>query len=187
MKNILLCVSGSISAYKTPSLANKLKNEGYNVKVVLTTSAEKFITKLSFSAQGFETFIDNDEWNSSNVLHIELLKWADSIVISPISANTLAKIANGIADNLLTSIIRAFNYNDKNIYLVPAMNTDMYNHKIINKHFHLIAEFKEETSTSHIVIVEPITKNLACGVTGIGAMAEIDTIVETINKIEYKR
>ncbi len=176
--NILLIVTGSISAYKAPSIANGLKTSGHNIKVVLTKSALKFITKLSFSAQGHKTYTDEDDWEYEGVLHIDLKDWADTVLVAPCTANTLAKISNGIADNLATNVLRA---NEGNNIFALAMNADMYIH-YITKH-----QIKILENTSNFFI-EPRTKKLACGVEGIGALASTKTIIEFINtKGQYEK
>ncbi len=172
---ILLIVTGSISAYKAPSIANALRAEGNEVKVVLTNSALKFITKLSFSAQGFETYTDEDDWNSERVLHIDLQQWADKVIIAPCSANTLAKIANGLANNLATNILRAQNKN-KPLFISLAMNTNMYNNEITIKHKLTVKEY------FNVLFIEPETKMLACGDVGIGALPNIKEIVLKIKE-----
>jgi len=176
MKNkILLIVTGSISAYKAPSIANALRTEGNEVKIVLTNSALKFITKLSFSAQGFETYTDEDDWNSNRVLHIDLQQWADKVLIAPCSANTLAKISNGLADNLATNILRA-QPKQKPLYIALAMNTEMYLKEITKRQILNIGE------DFNVYFIEPQSKVLACGDEGIGALANISEILITINK-----
>ena len=105
LSNILLCVSGSVSAYKAPSIANALSSNGHSVKVVLTSSALKFITKLSFSSQGYDVYVDEDDFATAGVLHISLIGWADKVLVAPMSANTLAKVSMGLADNLLSSAL----------------------------------------------------------------------------------
>ncbi len=173
--NILLIITGSISAYKSVSLANMIRQNGDNVKVVLTKSALQFIPKLSFSSQGIETYIDEDEWNNpNNVLHIELSQWCDICLIAPLTANTLGKIVNGIADNLATCCLIALNKN-KQIIIAPAMNTNMYENVVVQNNFKKIIEYFPT-----IKIVEPATKLLACGVEGKGALANLSDILNTI-------
>jgi len=158
MKNLLI-VTGSISAYKAPSIANGLRNSGNEVKVVLTDSAQKFITKLSFSSQGFETYTDEDDW----------------ALVAPCTANTLAKIANGIADNLASSILRA-RY-EKNVFSL-AMNTDMYENPVTEEH---IMRIRERSLGNYFI--QPESKKLACGVDGIGALPSTRTIVSYVNDL----
>lgn len=106
------------------------------------------------------------------VLHIELRKWADICLIAPLSANTLAKIANGLADNLLTSTLRAWDFS-KPICAAPAMNTYMWNHPVTLPQINLL-------ETWGYTVIYPISKKLVCGDTGVGAMADIDSLERTI-------
>jgi phosphopantothenoylcysteine decarboxylase len=129
--------------------------------------------------QSMEVLTDEDEWNpkftvgKDPVLHIELRKWADLLLIAPLSANTLAKIANGMCDNLLTSIVRCW-YPLKPILLCPAMNTYMWENPFTDKHLQLISTFP------YMKVITPMSKTLACGDTGIGAMALVEDIVSAV-------
>ena len=107
--------------------------------------------------------------------HVELRKWADVCVIAPCTANTLAKLANGISDNLLTSICRAWDFK-KPIIVAPSMNTFMYLHPITVQHIGVLQSWG-------YTIVPPIEKELACGDVGVGAMAEIDSIVKAVRQL----
>lgn len=119
---------------------------------------------------------DEDEWKcwreEKSVLHIELRKWADLMVIAPLDANTLAKMAGGICDNLLLCTTRAWDM-AKPLYFCPAMNTKMWEHPITNQHIQILK------SWGHLEI-DCISKTLFCGDTGLGAMADVNTIVRTI-------
>ncbi|ODV89584.1 hypothetical protein CANCADRAFT_4202 [Tortispora caseinolytica NRRL Y-17796] len=122
---------------------------------------------------------DNDEWRlfrnrNSPVLHIELRKWADILLIAPLSANTLAKVANGLCDNLLTSVIRAWNPQFK-ILVAPAMNTYMYSNPVTKRHLDVIRD-----QMPWIQIINPIEKVLVCGDIGMGGMAEWANIVDRL-------
>ena len=174
MKKILLIITGSISAYKGPSIANALRGQGYEVTIVLTKAALKFITKLSFSSQGFKTYTDEDDWIGERVLHIDLAKKNEKFLIAPCTANTLAKISNGFADNLATNIIRAIP-NNKKLYIALAMNTEMYKRKTTKK---TIKKLKKEFI--NVKFIKPESKKLACGDIGIGALAKIDNILKEI-------
>lgn len=174
-KNILLIVTGSISAYKAVSLANLIRKEN-NVKVVLTKSALNFIPKITFSSQGIETFVDEDEWiNPENVLHIELSKWCDICLIAPLTANTLGKIVNGMADNLATCSVIALE-KTKKLIVAPAMNTYMYENEFVQDNFNRLTRVLGD----RVKIVEPTSKMLACGVEGNGALANLSDIVKAI-------
>lgn len=120
---------------------------------------------------------DQDEWSqwtkmSDPVLHIELRKWADIFVIAPLDANTMSKIANGICDNLLTCVIRAWDMS-KTLLYCPAMNVHMYEHPITAEHLSKLDSFG-------YVRIDCVEKQLACGDVGLGGMATVDTIAERV-------
>jgi phosphopantothenoylcysteine decarboxylase len=175
MNNLILGITGSVATTLTPKLYNGLITSGYNVKIVATTPA------LYFLPPNFQIKIykDKDEWPQNGyhkndpVEHIEFRTWADILLIAPITANTLAKIANGICDNFLTCIIRAWPTH-KPLVLAPAMNTEMWTNTLTQHHINTI--FKHYPKTS---IISPVTKTLACGDTGIGAMANINDIINS--------
>ncbi|XP_020096699.1 phosphopantothenoylcysteine decarboxylase-like [Ananas comosus] len=172
---ILLAASGSVAAIKFESLC-RIFSEWAEVRAVATNSALHFIDKKALPSNVM-LFTDDDEWSSwkkigDGVLHIELRKWADIMIIAPLSANTLAKIAGGLCDNLLTCIVRAWDYN-KPLYVAPAMNTFMWNNPFTKRHLDTIGELG-------ITQIPPIAKWLACGDYGTGAMAEPSEIYTTI-------
>lgn len=171
--NVLLGVTGSIAAKLTPNLEMSLVSSSHVVKTVFTQCA----TRFSYSTQN--SYEDEDEWsyynNENQVLHIDLVKWADVFLIAPCTANTLAKIANGICDNLLTSCVKAWPRDKtRNIILAPAMNTEMWYNKITQDHINTLSYYNK------FDIIDPIEKKLYCGDIGIGAMAHIDDIVNSI-------
>ncbi|XP_058110046.1 phosphopantothenoylcysteine decarboxylase-like [Magnolia sinica] len=172
---ILLAASGSVAAIKFGSLCHSF-SEWAEVKAVATRSSLHFIDKASLPKDVI-LYTDEDEWSSwkkigDNVLHIELRKWADNMVIAPLSANTLGKIAGGLCDNLLTCIVRAWDFN-KPIYVAPAMNTFMWENPFTERHLKAISELG-------FTLIPPITKRLACGDYGNGAMAEPSVINNTV-------
>lgn len=123
-------------------------------------------------------FSDDDEWRlwrgrGDPVLHIELMRWATVMLIAPLDANTMAKVANGLADNLLTCIARAWPVRQKPFIVAPAMNTAMFNHPLTGQQLGQLAHFGCTT-------VEPIEKELMCGDIGRGAMALVETIVKAV-------
>ena len=128
-KKIIIAISASIAAYKAAFLVRLLVKAGANVKVIITPAAKEFVTPLTLSTLSknpvYSDFVlnKNGEWTN----HVELGLWADLMVIAPASANTIAKMANGIADNLVTSLFLAHAW-DKPYVIAPAMNTTMYKH-----------------------------------------------------------
>lgn len=165
--NILLGVSGSVAAIKTKELYDLLV-VSYNVKIITTKSGMNFVRNLN-GIDEMTIHQDDEDWKSwkskgDKVLHIELRKWADGMIIAPLSANTLAKIANGLCDNLLTCIVRAWDFK-KPLLLAPAMNTYMWKNPLTKKQLEICVDLG-------FTIVPPISKKLACGDVGEGAMAE---------------
>lgn len=172
---IILAASGSVAAIKFGILAHCLC-EWAEVKAVATKSALPFIDRMSLPGD-VKLYTDDDEWSSwrkigDNVLHIQLRQWAEVMVIAPLSANTLAKIAGGLCDNLLTCIVRAWDFN-KPLYVAPAMNTCMWNSPFTQRHLDALNELS-------IILIPPVTKKLACGDYGDGAMAEPALIDSTL-------
>ena len=178
---LLIGVTGSVAAMKLPLLLQQLvsKYEKIEIKVVLTSTSCHFID-LKGTPDNIIFYQDQDEWTSwkqlrDPILHIELRKWADIFLIAPLSANSLAKIANGLCDNLVTCIVRAWDPRDP-LLLAPAMNTLMWNNAVTKKHLDLISEYY-----ANFTVIPPMTKILACGDEGMGAMASVEAILEIID------
>ncbi|KAG9446322.1 hypothetical protein H6P81_012450 [Aristolochia fimbriata] len=172
---ILLAASGSVAAIKFGVLCKSFSEWG-EVKAVATNCALHFMDKSSLPRE-VTLYTDDDEWSSwkrigDEVLHIELRKWADIMVIAPLSANTLAKVAGGLCDNLLSCIVRAWDYS-KPLFVAPAMNTFMWKNPFTERHLLSISELG-------MSLIPPITKRLACGDYGNGAMAEPSQIFATV-------
>jgi phosphopantothenoylcysteine decarboxylase/phosphopantothenate--cysteine ligase len=163
-KNLLLGVTGSIAAYKAADLASKLAQEGAHVDVILTRSALQFITPLTFqSVTGRRAYTDEDLWGrEGHVRHIGLGKAADLLAIAPLSANTMAKLAHGIADNLLTVTALAASCP---LLLAPAMDGGMFAHPATQANL-------ETLQTRGAIVVGPAEGHLASGLAGIGRMVE---------------
>lgn len=163
-KTILLGVTGSIAAYKATDLASKLTQAGALVDVILTPSALQFITPLSFqSVTARRAYVESDLWGSQgHVLHIGLAHSADTLVIAPASANTIAKLAHGIADNLLTVTALAARCP---VMLAPAMDGGMFSHPATQANIHILRE-------RGVTIVGPAEGHLASGLSGVGRMVE---------------
>ena len=168
-KNILVGVTASIAIYKSLELIRLLIKAKANVKVIMTESSKNFVTPLTFEAISQNTVLheNSESWDkSSSYNHIDIGKWADVFVIAPCSANTINKISNGIADNLLTQTVLA--YPGKKI-IAPAANTNMIQNPITKKNLKNL-EFND------FAIVSSIVKELACKDVGDGAMALVEDI-----------
>ncbi|KAK8580904.1 hypothetical protein V6N13_143961 [Hibiscus sabdariffa] len=151
-------------------------SEWAEVKAVATKASLHFIDRASLP-KDLKLYTDEEEWSSwgkigDSVLHIDLRRWADIMVITPLSANTLGKIAGGLCDNLLTCVIRAWDYS-KPMFVAPAMNTFMWSNPFTEKHLMTIDELG-------ISLIPPVSKLLACGDYGNGAMAEPSQIHSTV-------
>jgi phosphopantothenoylcysteine decarboxylase/phosphopantothenate--cysteine ligase len=163
-KKILLGITGSIAVYKAADLASRLTQSGAQVDVVLTASAEKFVAPLTFqSVTGRRAYTDADLWgNEAHVLHVSLGKTADALVIAPCTANTIAKLAHGEADNLLTVLALAARCPT---LIAPAMDGGMYDHPATQEN---LGKLKERGVT----IIGPADGHLASGLIGKGRMTE---------------
>lgn len=168
-KNILLGVSGGIAAYKVLDLCSRLKKRGVNLKIIMTESATEFIKPLSFETMGrCQVYTDLFIGHHEQVHHIELAKWADVMLIAPASANTIAKMANGIADNFLLSTYLAC---DKDVIIAPAMNTNMLKSKATQRNL-------ETLNKDGVKIIKPEPGILACNTVGDGRLEEPSEIVD---------
>ena len=178
-KNILIGITGGIAAYKICSLIRLYKKAGANVRVVVTPSALNFVTKLTLQTlSNNEVYVENFEIDEYKPGHISLSDEADIFVIAPATANTISKIANGICDNLLTSIACAFR---KPILLAPAMNTGMWENQFVQDNINKLKK-------ADYNILEPESGYLACGVNGTGRMVEVEDIFEkTVEILSQKQ
>lgn len=173
-KKILLGISGSIAAYKSALLVRLLVKEEADVKVIMTESAKDFITPLTLSTLSKNPVLssftkgDSGEWNS----HVELGLWADVMIIAPASANTLAKCANGICDNLL---IATYLSAKCPVFFAPAMDLDMYKHPSTIENLHKLTSYG-----NHIINAE--FGELASGLVGEGRLAEPEQIVHKLTR-----
>lgn len=170
--NIILGITGGIAAYKTPLLVRLLTKKGHNVKVILTKSAEQFVTPLTLSTvsknQVVSSFESGDVWNN----HVELAMWADLMLIAPATANTIAKMAHGQCDNLLLATY----FSAKSpVFIAPAMDLDMYAHPTVSENIQKLQSFGNQ-------IIPATFGELASGLVGLGRMAEIEDIVDFIEQ-----
>ncbi|KAF5507199.1 Coenzyme A biosynthesis protein 3 [Colletotrichum aenigma] len=192
--HLLLCASGSVATIKIPNIIEALgKHENLSIRLILTASAAQFLTGNTEEQPSLATVrkmknvdgihLDEQEWVSpwrrgASILHIELRRWADMMLIAPLSANTLAKIVNGFSDNLLLSVVRAWDPEGlidgrkKRILVASAMNSAMHNHPITGKQLSALREW------NWFEVLQPMEKTLACGDTGSGAMMDWRDIVQ---------
>jgi len=165
--NILIGVCGGISSYKTCELVRLFVKRGFSVKVVMSEAATKFVTPLVFqNLSRNPVYADMFQiLNREDTQHISLAQWADCCLVAPLSANSLSKIASGICDNLLTTVICALPQKVE-IVLAPAMNEHMWKNPIIQKNVKKLKDLKRYS------ILNPRRGELACGVFGEGRMPE---------------
>lgn len=172
-KKILICISGGIAAYKINYLIRSLIKSGAEVQVLMTPSAENFVSKLTLSTLSkkpvFSDFYsENGTWNN----HVEFALWADLMVMAPCTANTLSKMVHGMCDNL---VIATYMSAKCPVFIVPAMDLDMYQHPSTRQNLEMAEDF------GHIVLPAEVGE-LASGLSGQGRMAEPETIIEKIEE-----
>lgn len=171
-KKILVCVTGGIAVYKAVALVSKLSQAGADVKVIMTESAKEFVTPLTFQAMSrndvfFDTF---DEKDSRVIAHIDLADWADLVIVAPATANVLGKVANGIADNMVTTTLLA---TTAEVWFAPAMNVHMYENKAVLRNIDTLA-------ADGYRFIEPSEGFLACGYVGKGRLEEPEKIAQIV-------
>ncbi|EME84512.1 uncharacterized protein MYCFIDRAFT_187493 [Pseudocercospora fijiensis CIRAD86] len=223
--HLLLAATGSVATIKIPNIIQALSHHpNLSIRVIMTESAGQFLQGQSHEQPSLleisklpnvdAIYRDEDEWHEpwareNNILHIELRRWADLMVIAPLSANALAKISNGFSDTLVYSSVRAWDtaglidaprpgialpYDDsaaqkgteregkgrKGIIVAPAMNTAMWNHPATAKHMEVLEGEWNIRNGGWFEVLRPIEKRIACGDTGSGGMKEWAEIVKTI-------
>ena len=174
--NILLGVSGGIAAYKAVDLASKLRSSGAGITTIMTENACKLIGAKSFEAVTYSSVFTN-MWSGGEgyrIGHIGLADWADMVVVAPATGNLIGKIANGICDDLLSTVVCAC-WN-KAVLLAPAMNNNMWANPAVQRNVSIIKEMGFE-------LIGPEEGHLACGTEGIGRMSEPDDIIDKIGQI----
>ncbi len=214
MARIILGVTGSVAAIRTPELFAALRAQKHLVRVVATEPSLYFFDPGQLAAKKEKpvddepadpVYRDRDEWpglryrRGDPVLHIEYRNWAELLVIAPLDANTLAKLALGLCDNFLTCLFRAWDFS-RPVILAPAMNTLMWNSPLTGRHLGQVlmdrgglAALPEnwdlESAPEHfarhaprVVLIPPQAKELACGDVGMGAMGEVSTIAEVVRR-----
>ncbi len=177
LQRVLIGVSGGIAAYKVCAVVSTLFKSGVEVRTILTNSAQRFITPLTFSTLSRQSaYTDENFWYASNSrpLHIELGEWADILLIAPLTANTLAKLAYGMADNLLLNTVLA---STCPILLAPAMNTDMWEQETVRENWQKVLNFNRFHG------LDTASGLLACDRVGAGRMAEPQEIVSHLQSL----
>ena len=171
-KKILLIICGGISAYKSLELIRLFKKNGARVKTILTKNAKEFVTPLSVSSLSQEKVYDDifSAENEAEMDHISLSRWADAVLVAPITANTISKVASGNAEDLASTVLLASN---KQIFLAPAMNVRMWEHPSTKENILKLKSFGYK-------IIGPETGDMACGEYGEGKMTEPNEIVNTL-------
>ena len=217
-KHLLLAASGSVATIKLPNIVDALSHhENLSIRLIITKSASEFLAGQSHEQPTLSSlsqvrnvdgiFYDEDEWvhpwtRGSPILHIELRRWAHILVIAPLSANSLAKITGGFSDNLLTSVVRAWDttglieasdfqhVRSKRILVAPAMNTAMWRHPVTKKQISVLemewgvqdVETEDGDAERWFEVLRPQEKELACGDVGDGAMKDWKEIVRVIER-----
>ena len=176
MTQITLAVTGSISAYKATDITSQLTKLGFEVKVLMTPAARKFITPLTLQVLsknqvGLDVMIEDDP---QRIEHIDIGKETDIFLVAPASANTIAKLAMGLADNMVTSTALALPQGTKKI-LAPAMNTKMLEHPATQRNLKLLQDYGYQ-------IIQPRHATLACGDQGSGALATVESIIKAVKE-----
>lgn len=183
--HVLIGVTGSVATIKLTSVIQAIRTKfekeqlKLQIKVISTANAQHFFNSndLNELQPPVQLYRDEDEWSSwkqmgDSVLHIDLRNWSDLLLIAPLDANTMAKLANGLCDNLLTCTARAWNCT-KPILIAPAMNTVMWEHAHTEAHLNVLQRLG-------YTVIPVISKRLACGDTGLGAMATPDSIANAV-------
>lgn len=172
--NIVLGVTGSIAAYKAADIISRLKKLGHEVDVILTESGSRIITPITLQTLSKnKVYMDMfEEITPKEVKHISLAEKADLLLIAPATASIIGKIANGIADDFLSTVVMAA-ANTTPVYIAPAMNTNMYENPIVQANIEKLRSYGYR-------FIEPKESLLACGVVGKGALADVDDIIDVI-------
>ncbi|PDZ44882.1 bifunctional phosphopantothenoylcysteine decarboxylase/phosphopantothenate--cysteine ligase CoaBC [Bacillus wiedmannii] len=173
-KKILLCVTGGIAVFKAAALTSKLTQAGAIVKVMMSESAMKFVTPLTFQALSrHDVYTDTfDEKDSAVIAHIDLADWADVVLVAPATANCIGKLAGGIADDMITTTLLA---TTAPVWIAPAMNVHMYENKIVQKNMMTL-------KTLGYTFIEPGEGFLACGYVAKGRLEELEAIIARLEE-----
>ncbi|MBK6941452.1 MAG: phosphopantothenoylcysteine decarboxylase [Planctomycetes bacterium] len=177
MKHVVVGVSGGIAAYKAADVVSRLVKENVEVRVAMTKNATRFVTPLTFaSLSGHPVLIDDLVETDASIPHIAWARWADLVLIAPTTANTLARLAHGFADEALTALVLALEPN-KAVLLAPAMNTRMWENPLVQRNLETLRALD---AGQRFDVIDPVSKRLACGEEGLGALAAPERIVEAV-------
>ena len=173
-KNMVIGITGGIACYKVCEIISHLVREGANVDAIMTKNATEFITPLTIETLSKNKVVTDmfEKKEHIEVEHISLARKADLILVVPATANIIGKVANGIADDMLSTTIMA---TTSKVVFAPAMNNEMYNNKIVQDNIKKLKKYGYE-------FINPVEGNLACGYKAIGKLAKKETIIEYINK-----
>lgn len=174
-KNILIGVTGGIACYKICDVINHLKREGANVDIIMTENATKFITPLTLETLSKSRVVVDmfHEKNHVDVEHISLARKADIVLIAPATANIIGKLANGIADDMLSTTVMA---TKSPVLIAPAMNNGMYENGIVQDNIKKLKKYGYH-------FIDPVCGNLACGYKAVGKLADKDKIITSLNEM----
>ena len=178
-KKIVIGITGGIACYKVCEIISHLVRDGANVDVIMTKNATEFITPLTIETLSKNKVVIDmfEKKEHVEVEHISLAKKADLILVVPATANIIGKVANGIADDMLSTTIMA---TTAKVVFSPAMNNEMYNNKIVQDNISKLKKYGYE-------FINPVEGNLACGYKAIDKIKKKETIIEFINKILEKK
>lgn len=174
-KNIVIGITGGIACYKVCDIITHLIREGANVEVIMTNNATQFITPLTIETLSKHKVITDmfEKKEHIEVEHISIARKADLILVVPATANIIGKVANGIADDMLSTTIMA---TTSKVAFAPAMNNEMYNNKIVQANIKKLKKYGYE-------FIDPVVGNLACGYKAVGKLASKKTIINYINNL----
>lgn len=174
---VLLGVTGGIAAYKACELVRRLREGGHDVQVVMTDAAQRFVTPLTFEVlSGRPVGLSLWEGKDPSIEHIRLARWPDVILVAPATANTLARLAHGLAEDLLSTVILA-SRPEVRVVLAPAMNTAMWENPLVRRNLETLQSVGEGR---RFQVVPPAEKVLACGEVGPGALADEASILKAL-------
>ena len=172
--NLLLGVTGGIAAYKAAEVVSAAVKAGHEVRVVMTENAQRFVGPATFEGLSGHPVMTNNFDDA--MAHITAAKWADAVLVAPLTANTLAKLAMGLADDALTTVLMAVPAGTP-VLLAPAMNTAMWSHPVTQRNLGWLEALGRYT------LISPVSKRLACGDVGPGGLAEVSDLLTAVEEL----